>query len=235
MQPVINVCDVVQVINKKTILQGISLTVQAGEIFGIFGTRGTGKTTLLHLVAGIDKFKSGSVEILGMDIRKCDAYKKHLGLVTQERSLFQELRVVENLDFIATLRGGSKETMEKLVERLELKKLLREPVATLDNGLYQRVALACALLNDPKLLIADELIKDIDFYSRKLIIQTVRQFLKAGGTFLCGFSNMDYTAQLDRVGWLSDGQLTFYQPAEAVAEWQRQLAELNRQSGELDD
>ena len=113
--------------------------------------------------------------------------------------------------------------------------LLKEPVATLDNGLFQRVALACALLNNPRLLIADELIKDIDFYSRRLIMQTIKQFLQEGGTFICGFSHMDYVNQLNRVAWLSDGQLTFYQPAEAAAEWQRQFEEFNLRSGEIND
>ncbi|GAB6179408.1 ABC transporter ATP-binding protein [Desulfotomaculum defluvii] len=235
MEPVLKATDIVQVVNKKTVLGGISLELKAGEALGIFGTRGSGKTTLLHLLAGIEKYKSGSVEILGVDTRKGDTYKKHLGLVTQERSLFQELRVVENLDFIATLRGGSRVTIEKLVEQLELKDILREPVATLEHGLYQRLALACALLNEPELLIADELIRDIDFYSRKLIIKTVRQFLQGGGAFLCGFSHPDYVNQLDRVGWLTEGQLTFYQPEEAAAQWQRLFVASNLQSGEIND
>ena len=235
MQPVIKAHDVVQVLNKKTVLKGIDLEVPGGDALGIFGTRGTGKTTLLHLLAGIDHFHSGKVEILGMDIQKGNAYKKYLGLVTQERSLFQELKVAENLDFIATLRGGSRAGLGQLVESLELHPLLKEPVSTLEDGAYQRVALACALLGDPKILLADELIRDIDFYSQGLLLKTVRQFLKEGGTFVCGFSQMDYAGQLNRIAWLTDGQLTFYCPEEAVKEWQRQFQEINRQSGDPHD
>ena len=225
MQPVIVAKDVVQVVNKKTVLEGINLQVGQGEALGIFGTRGTGKTTLLHLLAGLDRFKSGTVEILGFDVRKSDRYKGQLGLVTQEKSLFQELTVVENLDFIATLRQGERAALERLVAQLELQAILSQPVSTLADGLYQRVALACALLHRPAVLIADELIKDIDLASRRLILHTVRQFLQTGGTLVCGFSNLDYACQLDRVAWLMGGKLNFYSPAEAKAEWQRQFQE----------
>ncbi|SHK76673.1 ATP-binding cassette domain-containing protein [Desulforamulus aeronauticus] len=235
MQPVIVANDVVQVVTKKTVLNGISLQVNRGETLGIFGTKGTGKTTLLHILAGLDRFKSGTVEILGYDVRKSDKYKGQLGLVTQEKSLFQELKVAENLDFIATLRGGNRTVLERLVTQLKLQELLAEPVSTLDNGLYQRVALACALLHQPTVLIADELIKDIDLASRHLILLTIRQFLQEGGTLVCGFSNLDYAHQLNRVAWLADGTLNFYSPAELEAEWQRQIREYAGLSGERHD
>ena len=235
MQPVIVAKDVVQVVNKKTVLDGISLQVDQGETLGIFGTKGTGKSTLLHILAGLDRFKSGTVEILGYDSRKSDKYKGQLGLVTQEKSLFQELKVAENLDFITTLRGGSRTVLERLVAQLKLQELLAEPVSTLDNGFYQRVALACALLHQPAVLIADELIKDIDLESRYLILLTVRQFLQEGGTLVCSFSNLDYAHQLNRVAWLAGGKLNFYNPAEIKAEWQRQIQEYAVQSGERHD
>lgn len=235
MQPVIVAQDMVQVLNKKTVLDGISLEVLPGEAFGIFGTRGTGKTTLLHTLAGLDRLQSGTLQILGVDPRRGDGYKKKLGLVTQEKSLFQELKVSENLDFIATLRGGRRATVERLIGQLELKELLGEPVSTLDNGLYQRVALACALLHEPTVLVADEVIKDIDLYSRRLILLTLREFLQGGGSVVCGFSNMEYACQLNRVAWLSGGKLTVYTPEEAQAEWDRQWAAYAVQSGEGHD
>lgn len=236
MQPVIKVIDLVQVINKKTILDGVNLEVSQGEVLGIFATRGTGKTTLLHILAGIDRFTSGTVEILGHDSSiKSRTYKQHLGLVTQQRSLFQELKVSENLDFIATLRGGTQEIIEQLVQNLELKELLGEPVSILDSGDYQRVALACALINKPQLLIADELINDIDLYSRRLILKTIKQFLKDNGTLVCAFSNMDYANQMNRVAWLAGGKLNLFEPEEAIAQWQKQFKEFNLQSGEAND
>ncbi|AEF95353.1 ABC transporter related protein [Desulfotomaculum nigrificans CO-1-SRB] len=235
MQPVIKAVDLVQVINKKTVLDGVNLEVFPGEALGIFGTRGTGKTTLLHILAGIDRFTSGTVEILGCDSRKSNKFKPHLSLVTQERSLFQELKVAENLDFLATLRGGSRATITQLVERLELTDILSQPVRILEAGEYQRAALACALLNNPRILIADELIKDIDLPSRRLIIKEVQRFMADGGTFICGFSNMDYACQMSRVAWLAKGRITWYDPAEARSEWQRQVQEFAVKSGEAND
>ncbi|WP_031516702.1 ATP-binding cassette domain-containing protein [Desulfofalx alkaliphila] len=232
MQPIVKVSELVQRIGKKTVLRGASFSVLPGECFGVFGTRATGKSTLLHIVAGLDRFKSGQVEVLGQQVNKGDAYKKELGLVTQERSLFQDLRAGENLDYISVLKDAPRDNILHLVKQLELEQYLNLPVNSLEAGVYQRLALACALLNSPKLLIVDELINDIDVYSRRIIIKELSSFLRAGGTCLWGFSSPEYFSQMSRVGWLEQGIITLYSPAEAEQKWREQVQSIYSIRGE---
>lgn len=234
MEAVISVKDLVQKIGKKTVLNGLSFEVFSGECFGLFGTRGTGKTSLLHILAGIDRFKSGSVEVLGNDIRKGERFKAHLGLVTQERSLFGDLKVYENLDFIGVLKNADKKNIPPLVERFDLKAFLNDPVSTLEAGVYQRVSMACALLNTPKLLLADQLIDDLDLYSRQVILRELAAFLSGGGACVWGFSRVELCPQMSRMAWLENGKLTCFQPQEFAEQWEGRMKALAAQSGEAD-
>jgi ABC-2 type transport system ATP-binding protein len=239
MTPLIKVNGLKQTIGKHNILDNLSFELFSGECLGLFGVRGAGKTTLLHILAGIDRFKSGSVEVLGCDIRKSEVFKKQLGLVTQEQSLFRDLNVHENLDFISVLKNSGRENITGLVKRFELLKYLREPVGTLDAGIYQRLSLACALLNNPRLLIADDLINDIDPYSRHLILKELTGFITSGGACIWGFSRVEFCAATSRVGWLENGLLTLYSPQEAQALWDNRLRlieqqSIEQQSGEKD-
>ncbi|KAF1085442.1 putative ABC transporter ATP-binding protein YbhF [Sporotomaculum syntrophicum] len=223
MEPVIKVSNLVQKIGRQILFNGLSFEVLPGESFGVFGLRGAGKTTLLHILAGVDRFKSGQVEVLGYNIKKSEKFKRDLGLVTQEKSLFLDMTVVENLDFMAALKKSSRSDVYQMIERYALKDLLAEPVILLAMGSFQRLSLACAMLNRPKLLIADEIIKDFDLYSRNLILRELRQFQAEGGTCVFGFSNIDFCEQLSKVGWLENGKLKVYEPESARAEWHRQI------------
>lgn len=234
MAPVIKVKDLTQRIGKKTILDGVSLEVYSGECFGLFGAGGAGKTTLLHILAGIDRFKSGSVEVLGRDVRKSEVFKKELGLVTQKRSLFKDLNAYENLEFISALKNTGRENISEAVNRFELKDFLSETVDTLNDGIYQRLSLACAFLNAPRLLIADDLIHDIDPYSRHLILKELTKFIASGGACVWAFSRVEYCAAANRIGWLENGLLTMYSPQEAQELWDSRLRLIEQQSGEKD-
>lgn len=204
---------------RREVIKNLSFTLFKNECLGIFGLRGSGKTTLLHTLAGIDRVSSGKVEILGHDIKKSTAYKKSLGLVTQEPSLFKDLKVLENLDYIAVLKGCDPSNIPPLVARLKLQEYLLKPVINLDLGVYQRLSLACALVNNPQVLIADELIRDIDLYSRRLILEEMNNYLGSGGSCIWGFSNIDDAARMSRVVWLEAGLNEIYEPEAALAKW----------------
>ncbi|MBP7332835.1 MAG: putative ABC transporter ATP-binding protein YbhF [Firmicutes bacterium ADurb.Bin373] len=234
MTPLINVKDLKQTIGKQKILNGLSFMLSAGECLGLFGGRGAGKTTLLHILAGIDRFKSGSVEILGCDIRKSEAFKKRLGLITQERSLFRDLRAYENLEFIAVLKGAGTENITALVKRFELNNILGEPVNTLDAGVYQRLSMACALLNKPRILLADDLINDIDPRSQHIILRELNSFISGGGSCIWSFSRIEFCRATGKVGWLENGTLSLYSPQEAQELWDSRLRLIEQQSGEND-
>ena len=234
MTPLIRVNDLTQKIGPKNVLDKLSFELFSGECLGLFGVRGAGKTTLLHILAGIDRFKAGSVEVLGCDIRKSEVFKKQLGLVTQEQSLFRDLNVHENLEFISVLKNAGRENIPGLVKRFELQDCLGEMVGTLDAGIYQRLSLACALLNTPRLLIADDLINDIDPYSRRLILKELARFINSGGACIWGFSRIEFCAATSRVGWLENGLLTLHSPQEAEELWDNRLRLIEQQSGEKD-
>lgn len=222
-QVLVEVNGLVQKYFFKTVLNEVYLQVSAGECLGIFGLRGSGKTSLLQIIAGVDRFTSGTVKVLGYDIKKSQQFKQGIGLVTQEPSLFQDLSVMENLDYIAALKSAGQPDIERVITLMELKDSLRYPVTSLDAGLYQRLSLACALLNNPHVLVVDELIKDIDLYSRHLIIKQLKPFLKNGGACICGFSNIEMLVHTDRTAWLDNGKLDFYEPSALRDKWNAML------------
>ncbi|NLJ75750.1 MAG: ABC transporter ATP-binding protein [Peptococcaceae bacterium] len=236
MTPLIKVEDLKQTAGKQIILNSLSFQVSGGECLGLFGARGAGKTTLLHILAGVNRFKSGRVEILGCDIKKNGAYKKQMGLITQKQSLFKDLRAYENLDFIAALKGADKNNIPDLVQRLALHDILGEPVAKLDAGVYQRLSMACALLNEPRVLIADDLINNIDPFSQSIIHRELDSFLEGGGACVWGFSRIEFCRYTSKVGWLEKGTLTPYSPQAVLEEWDRRWHHIaqqkEQQSGE---
>lgn len=104
----------------------------------------------------------------------------------------------------------------------------------MEAGVYQRLSVACALLNDPAVLLVDELINDVDLYSRRVILRELESFLDAGGCCLWTFSNNEYFPQMDRVGWLENGAMEIYEPAQAAARWRDQVQTLYQPRGEND-
>lgn len=223
---VIKVTDLVQKIGRKTVLDGLNFAVARGECFGVSGAGGSGKSTLLHILAGIDRFSSGSVEVFGHDAGKSEAFKRRTGLVTQERSLFQDLNAGENLDYIAVLKNAPRENISVLVRRFELEQILGTPVSALEDGPYKRLALACALLNTPELLIADAPAQNIDPYSRQIILEQISAFLAAGGTCVWGFGSGEpvLLERMTGIGRLEGGRMTVHPPGEARRIWEENYA-----------
>lgn len=240
MEPVVRVTDLVQKVGAKKILDGVTLEIYSGECFGLFGLSGAGKTTFIHILAGIDRFRSGSVEVLGFDVRKSERFKQQLGLVTQEKSLFQDLKAGENLDFLAALKNVGRAGIFGAIERFELTDYLNQPVTALEAGIYRRLSMACALLNAPKLLLVDEPIQSLDPQSHHIVVRELKNFLAGGGTCIWSFSSMEaykgmeVYRRMSRVGWLEQGRLTIFQPEDAGAEWERRIESFDGQSGEID-
>jgi len=222
MEPVISVANLVQHHGKKPVLGGVSFEVTPGERFGVFGAGGAGKTTLLHSVAGIEQIGSGTVTVLGCDVRRSETFKKDTGLVTEERSLFLDLTAAENLDFFSILKNRPGESAGQLCQRLGLNAYLGLRVDELDGGVFQRLSLACALLGGPRLLIADDLFQDIDLESRQIVLGELNRYSSAGGTCIWSFSNIWCCRLVDRVGWLENGVMNIFFPDQAIQEWERQ-------------
>ncbi len=226
MEAVIKVSRLIQAKGRRLVLNGIDFQVMPGECFGVFGTRGAGKTSLLHILAGIDGFRSGEVTVLGCNVRNNEGFKASLGLVTQARSLFLDLTAHENLDFFAALKNAPRSRIDPVSRSLALEEYLDAPAGSLDAGLFQRLSLACALLNAPRVLIADELIKDIDLNSRQILLNALGNFLSGGGSCVWGFSDIGSCHHMNRVGWLEEGLLNALSPEQAAHEWEHRLLQV---------
>jgi ABC-2 type transport system ATP-binding protein len=226
MEQVVSVVNLVQSYGRKPVLQGISFEVLAGERFGVFATAGAGKTALLHILAGIDRFRSGAVSVLGCDARRSESFKKSLGLVTDERSLFLDLTTAENLDFFAVLKSAPRQSIGALCHRLELDAHMNIQADLLDAGVFQRLSLACALLGGPRLLIIDDLFRDIDLMSRQLLLKELNCYSSDGGTCIWSFSDIKCCSLVNRVGWLENGVMNIVLPEQAIREWEQRLRQI---------
>lgn len=217
--PLLSVTDLRQRAGQQTILAEVNFSVNAGERVGIFGLRASGKTTLLHILAGVESFTSGEVCVLGNRLPREQEFKHHTGLVTQKPSLFQDLRAGENLDYISVLKNHKLKDLEPIIERLALEEHLKKPLRQLDYGVLQRLSLACALIGDPALLLADELFNDINLYSRKLILNELRIFQERGGTCIWTYSDIMLSTHMDRILWLEEGRVVSVGVEAALQRW----------------
>lgn len=197
-----------------TAIDNLSLIVKHGEIFGLLGPNGSGKTTTINIISGLSKPTSGQVIVLGHDITK-DVHAVHaaLGAVPQETALYEELSAWANMSFHADLYGviGS-DRDKRITEMLNLVKLYERkdsPVNTFSGGMKRRLALARALLHDPQLLYLDEPTLGVDVQSRRAIWNYILNLKeKKGKTVLLTTNYLEEANTLcDRIAIIDHGKL----------------------------
>lgn len=189
-------------------LKGLSISVRAGEIYGLLGPNGSGKTTFIRCVAGLVRPDSGAISVLGRPPMEFVASGK-LGYMTQAAALYPELSVEENLRFFAAL-AGVKEVRQRIDESLatvDLQDRRRSVVGALSGGMRQRVSLAAALLHDPRLVLLDEPTVGIDPALRREFWTHFRSLAARGVTLLVSSHVMDEAARCDRLGLIRDGRV----------------------------
>lgn len=186
---IINVENLVKEYSKgKKALDNISFSLDEGKIYGLLGPNGAGKSTLIHILIGLLKPTSGKSQILGADSGDISKYSQFLGFVPQNIAVFDKLTAYENVEFFGGLYGlKGKKLKEKCEEVLEFVGLL-EHKKTLSSkfsgGMNRRLNIACALLNDPKLIILDEPTVGIDPQSRNYILESIKDLNKKGSTVI---------------------------------------------------
>ena len=195
---------------KKTVLDNINLTVSRAEIFGLLGPSGAGKTTLVRMIAGIDRAGRGEVILLGERMPKL-AMMKRIGYMAQSDALYNELTARENMDFFGALYGlKGKRLKQRIGEAARLVNLadhLNKPVSKYSGGMKRRLSLAIALLHEPEVLILDEPTVGIDPVLRQSIWAELDRLSRNGTTIVVTTHVMDEAARCHRLGMIREGQL----------------------------
>ncbi len=200
-------------------LDGASLTVPAGRIFGLVGPNGSGKTTLIKAICGILMPDRGSVGVLGLDAGH-DRYavRKRLGYMPQTPSLYDDLSPTENLRFFG---GGFRlpdlqERLRAVLEFVQLWDRRDDPLHTFSGGMRQRISLACALLHDPELLILDEPTAGVDPALRQDFWDHFADLRSRGRTIFLSTNQMDEAMRCDQVAVILDGRVLITETPEAI-------------------
>ncbi len=186
---------------------GLSLSVRAGEIYGLLGPNGSGKTTLIRLLIGLLKPTSGDVSVLSRTIPD-KAILARVGYMTQVSALYEELTVRENAAFFADMGGGaSRQRVDEVVALVDLQDRADSLVRTFSGGMKQRTSLACALVHRPALLLLDEPTVGIDPQLRVPFWSYFRRLTDDGATLLVSSHAMDEAERCDRLGFMRQGKL----------------------------
>ncbi|MGQ7815099.1 ABC transporter ATP-binding protein [Metapseudomonas furukawaii] len=195
-----------------TAVDGLDLAVDRAEVFGFLGPNGCGKSTTIRMLCGLLLPSAGEIEVLGYRIPEdAEALKRRIGYMTQKFSLYEDLSVMENLDFLATVQGldrrAARQRIEELLERYWLADRRKQLAGTLSGGQKQRLALAGAVLHKPDLLLLDEPTSAVDPQSRREFWDSLFELAEAGTTLLVSTHYMDEAERCTRLGILDAGRL----------------------------
>ena len=199
----------------------LDLTVAAGEIFGLVGPDGAGKTTTLRMLCGLMDPSEGSALVAGHDTaRESQAVKDQIGYMAQRFGLYQDLTVEENMIFYADLFDITGQTRADLTAQLlrmtRMEPFRTRPAGKLSGGMKQKLALMCTLLHRPRILFLDEPTNGVDPVSRRDFWAILYQLLKDGITIFMTTAYLDEAERCNRVGLLHKGKLIRCSTPEAM-------------------
>ena len=212
MEPIIETHDLTRRFGSLTAVDHLNLTVQPGEIFGLVGPDGAGKTTTLRMLCSLVDPSEGSARVAGHDVvREPQSVKDRIGYMAQRFGLYLDLTVQENMDFYADLFGIVGSEREALAGRLlhmtRMEPFRGRPAGQLSGGMKQKLALMCTLLHRPQILFLDEPTNGVDPVSRRDFWAILYQLLKDGITILMATAYLDEAERCNRVGLMHRGKL----------------------------
>lgn len=190
----------------------LSITVAEGEIFGLVGPDGAGKTTTMRLLTAIMEPTSGDAWVAGRHVvRDAEAIKEHIGYMSQRFGLYPDLTVLENIEFYADIydvpRRGRAEKIDRLLAFSNLAPFKRRRADDLSGGMKQKLGLACALVHTPKILFLDEPTNGVDPVSRRDFWRILYQLLREGVTIFVSTAYLDEAERCNRLALIHRGRL----------------------------
>ena len=211
--------------NKIKAIDAISFEVKEGELFGLIGPDGAGKTTIFRILTTLLLANEGSASVAGFDVVKdYKAIRNSVGYMPGKFSLYQDLSVEENLKFFATIFGTTIEENYDLIKDIyiQIEPFKTRRAGALSGGMKQKLALCCALIHKPKVLFLDEPTTGVDPVSRKEFWEMLKRLQQKGITILVSTPYMDEAALCDRIALIQKGSiLKIDKPANIIKDYNR--------------
>jgi len=208
----VNVRGLRKVFGPRVAVENLDLSIRTGEVFGLLGPNGSGKTTTIRMLCGLMTPTAGSASVVGFDvIASPEQVRRRIGYMSQRFGLYDDLTVAENMRFYASvygLRGDARRRrVEEQLAELGLEERAGQLAGTMSGGWKQRLALACATTHRPAMLFLDEPTAGVDPASRRLLWQWIYNLAKQGTTILVTTHYMDEAERCERLAFLSRGHL----------------------------
>lgn len=191
-------------------LNGVDVDVEQGQIFGLIGANGAGKSTFIKLLVGATKADGGLLKVMGLEpLKNKRELREQIGYMPQSPALYDDLTAAENLRFFggAHRLAGLNEKVEQTLDFVQLSARADDPVSTLSGGMKQRVSLACALVHQPRLLLLDEPTAGVDLKLRSTFWEHFKELARQGVTILVSTHQMDEAVHCHRLAIISEGNI----------------------------
>ena len=210
--------DVYKSFSGKTVLSGIGFDIGDGEIFGLLGPSGAGKTTLIKILTGQLEFDSGEVSVFDKDVSALSGEdRKNIGIMMDQFGVYERLSCIDNLKIFADIYGVSHDRIKSTLEQVGLKDAGSKPASTLSKGMRARLCLARVFMHAPKLIFLDEPTSGLDPQTMRQIHKIILEKKKEGCTIFLTTHNMEEAHKLcDRVALLNEGVIVENEAPEII-------------------